>query len=98
MKCLSMLLLQGTLITILLYLLYLKSTTRQVANKSTKIVLLLAEVYILTIRDLISNTDVIMDMLGNPKLRQIITESYQNSYEPILVRNGITEETQRYVH
>ena len=33
----------------------------------------------------------IMDMLGNPKLRQIITESYQSSSEPKRVRDAITE-------
>ena len=33
--------------------------------------------------------DVIMDMLGSPKLRQIITESYQNSNKPRLVQQAI---------
>ena len=34
-------------------------------------------------------TDVIMDMLGSPKMRQIITENYQNSKEPKLVQRAI---------
>ena len=37
------------------------------------------------------HVDMIMDMLGNPKLRQIITESYQCSSEPKRVRDAITE-------
>lgn len=41
--------------------------------------------------------DMIMDMLGQPKLRQIITESYQTSDEPKRVRDTITEVTQRYI-
>ena len=30
-----------------------------------------------------------MDMLGSPKMRRIITESYQNSNEPRLVQRAI---------
>ena len=33
--------------------------------------------------------DVIMDMLGNPKMRQIITDNYQSSTEPMHVRKAI---------
>ena len=33
--------------------------------------------------------DVIMDMLGNPKMRHIITENYQHSREPRCVRRAI---------
>lgn len=36
-----------------------------------------------------SDADVIMDMLGSPKMRQIITESYQNSGEPKLITRAI---------
>ena len=39
----------------------------------------------------VTHIDMIMDMLGNPKLRQIITESYQSSNEPMRVRAAITE-------
>ena len=41
-------------------------------------------------------TDVIMDMLGNFKMRQIITENYQMSSEPPLVRRAIKQA--RYTH
>ena len=48
-----------------------------------------------TLMDLIfqhvTHVDMIMDMLGNPKLRQIITEGYQSSNEPMRVREAITE-------
>ena len=37
------------------------------------------------------HVDMIMDMLGQPKLRLIITESYQTSDEPKRVRDEITE-------
>ena len=30
-----------------------------------------------------------MDMLGSPKMRQIITEDYQNSEEPKLIKRAI---------
>ena len=30
-----------------------------------------------------------MDMLGNPKMRQVITEYYQASKEPLLVQEAI---------
>ena len=39
----------------------------------------------------ITHVDMIMDMLGQPKLRLIITESYQTSDEPKRVRDEITE-------
>ena len=41
-------------------------------------------------------TDVIMDMLGNFKMRQIITENYQSSKEPKLVELAIRQA--RYAH
>ena len=34
--------------------------------------------------------DVIMDMLGNYKMRDILTEQYSMSNEPKLVRSAIT--------
>ncbi len=37
------------------------------------------------------DTDVIMDMLGNFKMRQIITENYQSSKEPRLVEKAIRQ-------
>ena len=37
-----------------------------------------------------------MDMLGNTKIRKIITESYYLSSEPMLVRKAITDA--RYIH
>ena len=40
--------------------------------------------------------DVIMDMLGSPKIRQIITENYQNSEDPKLIRQAIMRA--RYVN
>ena len=33
--------------------------------------------------------DVIMDMLGNPRFRLILTEYYQDSEEPKLVRHAV---------
>ena len=36
-----------------------------------------------------SITDVVMDMLGNPRIRQVLTEYYQESEEPKLVRRAI---------
>ena len=42
-----------------------------------------------TVIVLFMHVDVIMDMLGSPKLRQIITESYQTSNEPKLVKQAI---------
>ena len=38
---------------------------------------------------LFNDTDVIMDMLGNPRMRQILTEYYQESEEPKLVQHAI---------
>ena len=35
------------------------------------------------------HVDVIMDMLGSPTMRQIITESYQTSNEPIYIQRAI---------
>ena len=35
------------------------------------------------------HADVIMDMLGSPTIRQIITESYQDSEEPKLIKRAI---------
>ena len=34
--------------------------------------------------------DMMMDMLGNPEVRNIITEKYQESKEQIGIRNAIT--------
>ena len=47
-----------------------------------KINILVTEIIILMI-------DVIMDMLGNPKMRKIITQHYQNSEEPNVIREAI---------
>lgn len=66
-----------------LYPLYLKHTILQVNRVS----ILLSGYSILVVL----LTDVIMDMLGNPKLRQIITESYQLSEQPMQVRKVITD-------
>ena len=36
-----------------------------------------------------AHADVIMDMLGNPRFRQVLTEYYQDSKEPKLVRYAV---------
>lgn len=61
----------------------------KVHNPAGIVNLLGIEINILLILIIILMIDVIMDMLGNPKMRKIITQHYQNSEEPNAIREAI---------